>query len=162
VRDPAYEALLDRILDEAEDLGLDMRAAERARFFETRATSMAPGEPGRAAWLSHAGEGWEMAGDVARAVACYEEALQDGGPTWVDARASLVGVLLERGDSARVDELLRELRRDLASGRAYGPVHEFVGESLEANVFSTTHSGGSAPVSPVQSVRSRRVSTSRA
>lgn len=133
MRDAADEALLDRILDEVEDLGSDMRAAERALFFETRATSMAPGEPGRAAWLSHAGEGWEMAGDVARAAACYEEALQDGGPTWLDARASLVGVLLERGESARVDKLLRELRRDLALGRAHGPVHEFVGEYLESN-----------------------------
>lgn len=125
--------MLDRILDEVEDLGSVMRAAERALFLEGRAEGMAPGEPGRAAWLSHAGEGWEMAGDVARAAACYEEALQDGGPTWVDVRASLVGVLLKRGESARVDLLLRELRRDLAAERAHGPVHEFVGESLESN-----------------------------
>ncbi|MFL6133172.1 MAG: SEC-C metal-binding domain-containing protein [Nocardioidaceae bacterium] len=133
MRDAADEALLGGILDEVEDLGSVMPDAELASFLEARADEMTPGEPGRAAWLSHAGEHWERPGDLARATACFEQALQDGGPAWVDARASLVSVLLERGESARVDQLLSELRRDLPGGRVNGPVHEFVGESLEFN-----------------------------
>ena len=39
--------------------------------------AMAPGSPGRAAWLCYAGERWEMVDDFARARACFEEAVAE-------------------------------------------------------------------------------------
>ena len=60
-----------------------------------------------------------------------EEAVRDGGSAEIDPRAELVGVLLARVETARADELLTELRRDVTRDRARGAVHWFVGECLE-------------------------------
>ena len=128
-----YDALLDAIADEVEELGPWTKGERHASDLERLAQDMAVGDPGRAEWFLHAGERWEMDGRRARARACYEAALEDGGPTWIDPRALLVSLLLELGESAQADELLAELRRDLAAHGPRGPVHEFVGEALEAN-----------------------------
>lgn len=104
---------------------------ENAREFERRASGIPTGEPGRAAWLCYAGEFWELAGDLDRARHCYEDALADGGDTYIDPRAELLGVALDLGETARADELLRELRQAVRDGRAGSFVHEVVGEALE-------------------------------
>jgi hypothetical protein len=123
--------MLEEILEEVEDLAARLPAPQLARLLEERARDLPPGAPGRAAWLAHAGERWQMAGDLGRAKACLEEAVRDGGKAYLDPRAELLDVLLELDDTGRVDELLAELRRDLATGRTGGPVHPFVGETLE-------------------------------
>lgn len=128
--DPRLDALLEEILDEVEDHH-GVAPAERARIFEKRAATLAPGEPGRAAWLAHAGEAWETTGLLEPARACYEQACDDGGPTYLDARAMLVGVLLKLGETDRADELMAELRRDVRAGRAGDDVHALLGEALE-------------------------------
>lgn len=128
--DPWPDELLDEILDEVEDFH-GTAPAERARIFEQRAAALAPGEPGRAAWLAHAGEAWEMTGLLEPARSCYEQAHDDGGPTSLDPRAMLVGVLLRLGESDHADALVAELRRDLRAGRAGRVVHPLVGEALE-------------------------------
>lgn len=129
--DDPYEALLDEIFDDVEELAAELPRRELALTLEQRARELAPGTPGRAAWLSHAGEHWELAGELARARDCYERAAEDGGPAWLDPRAELFGVLVKLGDKDRAEELLDELRRDLAAGRVSGDAHDFVGETLE-------------------------------
>ena len=93
----------DEILDEVEELATTMPAEELARLLEDRAHALAPGSPGRAAWLCYAGERWEMVDDFARAKACFEEAVADGGETFLDPRADLANVLLELGETSRAD-----------------------------------------------------------
>jgi hypothetical protein len=123
--------LLDEILDEVEALGNQLPGETLALLFEERARGIAPGAPGRAAWLSHAGERWEMEGELERARTCFEQAAQDGGEAYLDPRAAMLNVLLELGETARVDDLLADLRRDLKAGWDGRFVHEMVGEALE-------------------------------
>lgn len=129
--DAREQALLDEIGDEFDQLMSAHDARKSAKVCEQRAHDLAPGQVGRAAWLSHAGECWELADAPEQAKRCYEEALADGGPAWLDARASLAAVLLDMEEVSRADALLEELRRDLAKGPVRGPVHDFVGERLE-------------------------------
>lgn len=128
------EEMLDSLADEVDDLAMQLPETELAQLLEQRAHGLEPGAPKRAAWLSHAGERWEMADDLVRARACYEEAVRDRGPAWIDPRASLVSVLLDLDDPAATP-LLDELRRDLGTGALRGPVHEYVGEALELHDF---------------------------
>lgn len=127
----SLEALDEKISDEVDVLSTTMDDAELARLLEERGHGLPPGTPGRAAWLGHAGERWQTSGDLARARACLQEAVQDGGWTYVDPRAELVDVLLDLGETGQADDLLAELRRELAAGRVGGPVPAYVGESLE-------------------------------
>ena len=131
--DDPQDAMLEAIYDEVEELRMRMPDADLARHLEQRADAHAPGTSGRAARLTHAGECWELADEPARARRCYERAAQDGGPAWIDPRAQLLGVLFELGEKSRAEALLDELRGDVRDGRARGPVHEFVGETLELN-----------------------------
>jgi hypothetical protein len=123
--------LLDEIMDEVEALQTQLPREMLAPLFEERARGIAPGAPGRAAWLTHAGEHWELEDDPVRARACYEEAARDGGVTYIDPRAEMLNVLFELGETDRADELLAELRQDIKAGWEGRFVHEFVGESLE-------------------------------
>jgi hypothetical protein len=123
--------MLDDISDLAEELATRMTGAELAAELEGRGRALEPGAAGRAAWLSLAGERWEMAGNLARARWCFEDAARDGGSCYVDPRAELVDVYLRLGEASLADQLLVELLRDVAAGRTHGPVHDFVGESLE-------------------------------
>ena len=131
--DDPQDAMLEAIYDEVEELRMRMPDADLARHLEQRADAHAPGTSGRAARLTHAGECWELADEPARARRCYERAAQDGGPAWIDPRAQLLGVLFELGEKSRAEALLDELRGDVRDGRTRGPVHEFVGETLELN-----------------------------
>ena len=124
-------ALVEAIADEVEEMWGRFPPARLALDLEQRADDLAPGTPGRAAWLVHAGEHWEMAKDFDRARSCYERAMMDGGSAWIDPRASLISLLLDQGDAARADELLGALRQDIAANGAMGPVHDWVGEALE-------------------------------
>jgi len=133
MQDPAADAMLEAILDEVEELRTRLPDADVARILQQRGDDSVPGTPGRAAWVAHAGEFWELAEEPSRARTCYERAAQDGGPTWIDARAQLLGVLFGLAEDARADALLDELRRDVRHGRVHGQVHGFVGEVLEAN-----------------------------
>lgn len=125
--------MYDEILDEAEELARSMSSTELAQLLEERGHALAPGAPGRSSWLCLAGERWEMTGDLARARAAFEEAVQDGGDAYVDPRAELVGVLLDLGDTPAADDLLAALHRDVEAGRAAEFVHALVGETLESH-----------------------------
>lgn len=125
------DELLEDLLDEVEELATQMPNEALARLLEDRAHALAPGAPRRAAWLCHAGERWEMEGDFVRAKVCYEEALQDGGETFLDPRADLANALLELQEPARANELIDEMRRDAKGGAVDEFTHERVGEILE-------------------------------
>lgn len=125
------DPLQDEILDEVAQLHR-MPHPDRAQLFEDRAGALAPGSPGRAAWLSHAGEAWELARDPGRARACFEAAITDGGDTYLDPRAQLLGIALDLGETARAEDLLAELDQAVGDGGQQGEfVHETVGEALE-------------------------------
>lgn len=127
-----HEAMIDRIADDCEQLAAWHPHGALAQLLEDRAKALPAGHVERAAWLGHAGESWQMHGDLGRARACFELAVEDGGPCWIDPRALLVDVLLDEGDATRADELLRELRQDAAGPTPLrGPVLEYVGETLE-------------------------------
>ncbi|MDS1271505.1 hypothetical protein RIF23_14495 [Lipingzhangella sp. LS1_29] len=68
----------------------------------------------RAELLARSGEQWEMAYEFARAAAVYQRAVEDGGPTLIDARALRAGALLEL-------ERWEEARQELDCLLAYGP-----------------------------------------
>lgn len=123
--------MYEDILDEAEDLRTDLPAPEVAQILERRGRELEPGAAGRAAYLYHAAEQWRIENEQDRVRACLEEAVRDGGSATVDPRAGLVDALLVDGETARADELMTELRRDIPRGRARGEVHLFVGEALE-------------------------------
>ena len=125
------ELLLDEIADEVESLPAGLSNADVAVMLEERGRGLATGTRGRAAWLCHAGEHWELAGEHERARGCYEQAARDGGPATIDPRAELFSVLVALGETERADELLAALRRDLAAGDVRGDAHDFVGETLE-------------------------------
>lgn len=123
--------MYEEILDEAEELQNELPGPEVAEILEQRGCDLDQGSPGRAAYLCLAAEQWTRAERLEPARACLEEAVRDGGSAEVDPRAELVGVLLASGETARADELLTELRRDIPRDRARGEVHWFVGECLE-------------------------------
>ena len=121
----------DEILDEVEELATRMPSEDLARHLEARAHALPQGAPGRASLLCHAGERWEMVDDFVHARACYEQAVADGGETYLDPRADLVNVLLEVGETEQADRMIEDLRRDAETGQAGEFLHERVGESLE-------------------------------
>lgn len=81
----------------------------------------------RADLLVAAGAQHALAGDIERARDTYAVAVGAGATSMVDARAYLVGALIELGDPG-ADPLLREL---LASRSTDPFLYEYVGEALE-------------------------------
>ncbi|HEX6248172.1 MAG TPA: SEC-C domain-containing protein [Nocardioidaceae bacterium] len=130
--DPRHEAILDEILDEVEDSHGEPHP-DQAKRFEENARALPPGTVGRAAWFCHAGEAWELAGDLTRARKLYEEAVADGGVAMIDPRAELFDVLLTLGETERAEALLAEMGQDLSDGRVTENVHATVGEALETH-----------------------------
>ncbi|MQA93393.1 MAG: tetratricopeptide repeat protein [Streptosporangiales bacterium] len=70
------------------------------------------GEPSRAEVLARAGEQWQLAGDPARAVQLFRQAIADGGRTGIDPRASLADALFEVGEAAEARDVLAALRAE--------------------------------------------------
>lgn len=127
------DPLFDDILDEVEELATRVPGATLARVLEERAHALEKGTPGRAAWLAHAGERWELLGDLAQARRCYEEAVADGGGAYLDPRAELANVLLDLGEDARAEAIVEELWLETKAGGGDDLLHEQVGEVLEVH-----------------------------
>lgn len=125
------DPLFEDILDEVEELSARVPGATLARVLEERAHALERDTPGRAAWLAHAGERWELLGDLAQARRCYEEAVADGGGAYLDPRASLANVLFDLGEDARAEEIVDELWRETRAGGGDELLLERVGEVLE-------------------------------
>ncbi|GAB2735032.1 SEC-C domain-containing protein [Nocardioides pakistanensis] len=125
------QPLFEDILDEVEELATRVPTATLAQLLEDRAHALEVGAPGRAAWLAHAGERWELLDDLDRARRCYEEAVADGGGAYLDPRADLANVLFDLGETARAEEVVDELWRETKAGGGDDVLHERVGEVLE-------------------------------
>jgi hypothetical protein len=81
----------------------------------------------RAEALTRSGEQWELAERPDQAAAVYRMAIEDGGETWLDARAFLVGPLLRMGSEPEA----RRIIADLGADRPANPkVYEWVAEAL--------------------------------
>ena len=131
MRDPATDVMLTAVRDDIEAMGNFHGQVGHSRELERRGRGMPVGRPGRAEWLVSAGESWHAGGDLERALACFRDAQDDGGPTWVDVRVELAGVLFDTGDEQAAEAMLRDLRADVRSGIVQGPVHAFAGEVCE-------------------------------
>ncbi|MER5622972.1 hypothetical protein [Streptosporangium sp. NPDC002544] len=91
---------LDRLLEQAL-LADDHEAL--ARRLEALVEAYASGDMSRAAILVLAAEEWRQAGQPARALDCFQRAVDDGGEVSVDPRAGIADTLfeLEQPDEAR-------------------------------------------------------------
>ncbi|MEO3811299.1 hypothetical protein ABGB17_20085 [Sphaerisporangium sp. B11E5] len=91
---------LDRLLEQA--LLNDDHGALADRL-DTLARGYTSGDVSRAAILVLTAEEWRQAGQPARALDCYQRALDDGGEVPVDPRAGIADTLfeLDRPDEAR-------------------------------------------------------------
>jgi hypothetical protein len=121
---------LDDLFDEVEEIMYAEPRGQEAERLEAAAEGLAVGEPPRAECLRSAVDWWQQRGRHDDALRCAEAAIADGGPTWVDARASLLSVLLVTGE-ARADELEKELRRDLGQCPNVDVMIEMTAEDLE-------------------------------
>ena len=96
---------LDDANDEIEELEFSLSGEARIAAFRARADSLAPGEDGRAEFLTSLGEFLEMEGRLDEADAVYREALDDGGPTLLHPLGGMLSLALVRGDSASIHDL---------------------------------------------------------
>lgn len=81
----------------------------------------------RAEALTRSGEQWELAERPDQAAVMYRKAIEDGGETWLDARAFLVGPLLRMGSETEARQIIAELRADNPQNPK---VYEWVAEAL--------------------------------
>ncbi|MFC6079556.1 tetratricopeptide repeat protein [Sphaerisporangium aureirubrum] len=98
---------LDRLLEQAllnDDHGT---LADR---LDALARGYASGEVSRAAILVLAAEEWRQAGQPARALECYQRALEDGGEVSVDPRAGIADTLFELDRPAEARELIDSIK----------------------------------------------------
>ncbi|MFI6293812.1 tetratricopeptide repeat protein [Nonomuraea sp. NPDC050790] len=100
---------LDRLLERA--LLADDHSS-LARQLDELAHEYSEGDVSRASILVLAAEEWRAAGQPARAMDCFQRALEDGGEASIDPRAGIADTLfeLERPDEAR--EIIEALRAE--------------------------------------------------
>ncbi|WP_214327238.1 hypothetical protein [Nonomuraea sediminis] len=91
---------LDRLLEQA--LLADDHSSLARRLDEV-ASGYSSGDVSRASILVLAAEEWRAAGQPARALDCFQRAVEDGGEAGIDPRAGIADTLfeLERPDEAR-------------------------------------------------------------
>ncbi len=70
----------------------------------------------RAELFVRAGEQWEIAQEFERACAAYQRAIDDGGPTVIDARALSAGALLQLDEVDRARAQLKRLEAEDSPG----------------------------------------------
>ncbi|MFC4589044.1 tetratricopeptide repeat protein [Sphaerisporangium corydalis] len=100
---------LDRLLEQA--LLHDDHGALAGRL-DDLARGYASGEVSRAAILVLAAEEWRQAGQPARALECFQRALDDGGEVSIDPRAGIADTLFELDRPAEARELVDSIKAD--------------------------------------------------
>ncbi|MEV6983762.1 tetratricopeptide repeat protein [Sphaerisporangium sp. NPDC051017] len=117
---------LDRLLEQAL---LDDDHGALAGRLDDLARGYRSGDVSRAAILVLSAEEWRQAGQPARALECFQRALEDGGEVSVDPRAGIADTLfeLDRPDEAR--ELVESIKAD---GRVDPMTALYVAETLLA------------------------------
>lgn len=121
-------AELDRLEFHAVRSGEHGRVAARLLDLANRVD--AGSEISRAELFVRAGEQWEITQEFERACSAYQRAIDDGGPTVIDARALSAGALLQLDEAERAYAHLKRLEgEDPLSLQTY--VH--VAEALYAH-----------------------------
>jgi hypothetical protein len=100
---------LDRLLEQA--LLADDHSSLASRLYDV-ALGYSSGDVSRASILVLAAEEWRAAGQPARAMECFQRAVEDGGEAGFDPRAGIADTLfeLERPDEAR--EVIETIRAE--------------------------------------------------
>lgn len=100
---------LDRLLEQA--LLADDHSTLARRLYDV-ALDYSTGDVSRASILVQAAEEWRAAGQPARALECFQRALEDGGEVSIDPRAGIADTLfeLDRHDEAR--EVIEAIRAE--------------------------------------------------
>lgn len=127
VKDVGYltEDIFDEIEFQAARSGDHASAARRmAELADTYPREYAIS---RAEALTRSGEQWELAERPDEAAVMYRRAIEDGGETWLDARAFLVGPLLRMGNESEARQIIADLRADEPQNPK---VYEWVAEAL--------------------------------
>ncbi|MDF5754904.1 hypothetical protein [Spongiactinospora sp. TRM90649] len=117
---------LDRLLEQgllADD------HAPLARRLDDLATGYESGDVSRAAILVLAAEEWRQAGQPARALECFQRAVEDGGEVSVDPRAGIADTLFELDRPAEAHEMIAAIR---AEGEATPATCLNIAETLTA------------------------------
>jgi hypothetical protein len=117
--------LFDAIEMNAARTGNHKRAAVRMGRLAAQAS---PAEMSRAEAHMRAGEQWLLADDPEAAVAEFEIAIADAGPTFDDPRVPLARAMFALDRSAAADALLRELKD--SEGRSLARTCDLVAELL--------------------------------
>lgn len=121
-------AELDRLEFHAVRSGEHGRIAARLLDLANRVD--AGSEVTRAELFVRAGEQWEIAQEFERARAAYQRAIDDGGPTVVDAHALSAGALLQLDERRQAEAHLERLETGEPAGLA---THIHVAEVLYAH-----------------------------
>ncbi|MFB9894559.1 tetratricopeptide repeat protein [Planobispora takensis] len=137
---------LDRLLERAL-LADDHESL--ARRLEALVEAYVSGDVPRAVILILAAEAWRQAGQPARALDCFQRAVDDGGDTGVDPRAGIADTLfeLERPKEAReVIAAIRE-RGEVSPATALTVAETLAayGDPREAHVWATEGAVAAAP-----------------
>jgi hypothetical protein len=118
------------VFDEVEEITYAQPRGREAEGLEAAARELPAGARLRAELLVSASEWWLSREEYAAARRCAEDAVADGGTTWVDARAMLLAALLPADpDGAR--ELEAALRQEVLDRPDAADVIDLVGESLQ-------------------------------
>ncbi len=117
---------LDRLLEQA--LLADDHSSLARRLYDV-ALGYSTGDVSRASILVQAAEEWRAAGQPARALECFQRALEDGGESGIDPRAGIADTLfeLDRHDEAR--QVIETIR---AEGEVSAMTAHSIAETLVA------------------------------
>ncbi len=117
---------LDRLLEQA--LLADDHSSLARRLYDV-ALAYSTGDVSRASILVQAAEEWRAAGQPARALECFQRALEDGGESSIDPRAGIADTLfeLDRDDEAR--QVIETIR---AEGEVSAATAHNIAETLVA------------------------------
>ncbi|MBR8744513.1 hypothetical protein [Nocardiopsis sp. MG754419] len=121
-------AELDRLEFHAVRSGEHGRIA--ARLLDLANSVDAGSEVTRAELFVRAGEQWEIAQEFERACSAYQRAIDDGGPTVVDAHALSAGALMQLDERQQAEDHLKRLEVGEPVGLA---THIHVAEVLYAH-----------------------------
>jgi predicted Zn-dependent protease len=107
----------------------------------------------RANVLLRAGEQWQHAGDHGKAAELYQEAIDDGGEVYGDARAYLADALFELEQPSQAYALIEQIRIDAPRDPE---VYRCIAELLYAHAdLSGAHEWATAGADVVLSIRER-------
>ncbi|GIH80426.1 hypothetical protein [Planobispora longispora] len=136
------DRLLERALlaDDHEDL---------ARRLEALVEAYVSGDMPRAAILVLAAEAWRQAGQPARALDCFQRALEDGTEVGVDPRTGIADTLFELEQPGEAHEVIKAIKADgdvsPVTALAVAETLAAYGEPHEAHVWATEGARAAAP-----------------